>query len=974
MGKTKYSSRSRLKAAINNLLMVNNPVNANGPKENLVVSDSSSSLSSSCQYDSELFPTQNKTQPTSVSTPVKLIQRPSSSSPNHRPKSPLGNVSARQICNRLNADGCVAKEVKIADLTHITDWNSFFSGFTRSSRDGRCVMVLDGTIDEIRKAVSESALRTSFNGFSEKNQFSGGSKSATVDAALQTAISLSTIPGASRLAMFVLCCSISNLNNLNLTESAKHLNVGFRSLKRFVHDMKQCDPLHWRLLLMRKPRSPSISRLHSKIAAKLDEITYTSASLTRFERKTRKNRSAYEMVRCLANRQVSRLGNHFASSGAGLPASKPRRPIHKISHPVQYLPSTSVETYKDFFKEICSFSTFLSYLKARPWFKESQLRTCLCDPCSLLFFNHMEFLCSHFESLVLALENLPEEFIRAFSSYSSNLDAVSVGRTVRNLLKRWTGHLYAIPMESCKDVAIASHCPKFMLGCPCDRPHDSSCSICTLGFGILRLFNTLLTSYASSYSSSSSNLLSMSPVEYILKCREIEDDLRYYVSHRWRAKVQRNAFPFSCSRLQSSEAVVLIDYKMKVEPMMKDETQSEYFAKRGISLLGAAIYYKSIGSSDVKKQFFYCVGGQDSAQDAELTSHILFQLMKQLQSMGIKFLKLFSDGARTFQSKELLDRLLSINNFFDLQGLASIQLTEYSFAEAGEGKMEIDGRFAMITRCVSEYVKTVGPVTNAAELRKCLAVKLEKSTKHKLLLLENKEEYENLIQKHRIQPEPKDNIVLYKEDVGQFIFDLDGSSFSVYKRWIFFPKFAVLQRSTFEGMKAASLWQVTSKGWTNNTNPPTPIPRPNIRPIRTTPSKYRNIRKTRTTPSITAPKSSLKKKKNTTTTATATTSASSSLSSSTSSTSTSSVESDSGYFFRGMAHLYKKRSSKPYPIEQKNFMMNYIDNGGKIGKGDVRSAIASNLNIPLEEVISEKKIGAFITRYKKKILKNQKKN
>src|SRR3989338_3361065 len=236
--------------------------------------------------------------------------------------------------------------------------------------------------------------------------------------------------------------------------------------------------------------------------------------------------------------------------------------------------------------------------------------------------------------------------------------------------------------------------------------------------------------------------------------------------------------------------------------------------------------------SDTKLELhYYCIGGQDCAQDAELTSFILAALLECLARKSIKKLHLLSDGARTFQSMEFLNRVHTLKNYNRTLGLHGIQIVDCSFTEAGEGKSELDGSFAVISRLVREYALAVGQVTTPVELRKCLQVKLQGSEKHILLHLRQKNFYENLYKTHTSFAD--NPLQLYDEDVGSYIFN-SAESFTRYKRWVLHENYAVLQTASHADLSLASFWQRSSKGWLHVPNPPSPIEKPTTpqRPVR----------------------------------------------------------------------------------------------------------------------------------------------
>jgi len=450
------------------------------------------------------------------------------------------------------------------------------------------------------------------------------------------------------------------------------------------------------------------------------------------------------------------------------------------------------------------------------------------------------------EDLILALDELPVEFLTRFRSFSSSTDGKVISKVFRRKMTIWTGHLYALSVDQCGDIQCSLHCPNFMLGCDCVHSHAVfECDLCTLGFDLLDLFSLLVSALPSSddtfdvstsvRSSPPTFKLPLSPERFMKRVKQMKEDFCFYVAHRWRSKVQRKVLPDYRANIGKFEAAVIMDYKMKILEVWKDETQSLFFGKKGNSLLGTVMYYRLDGEKVLKRRYF-CIAGQDCAQDAETTSFILAALMEPLTRLGIKTVHLLSDGARNFQCVDLLSRIHTLNNYCASLGLDSIQIVDCSFTEAGEGKSELDGTFATISRFVREYAMAGNNVTTSGELRKCLTEKLAGDEKNSILLLKEVKFYKKLFKKHASYD---DNLKLFYGDADRFVFD-SSESFTRYKRWYFGKNFAVLQTATHADLTSASFWQSTSEGWKHVPKPKPPISRPPapIKNTRLSISKY----------------------------------------------------------------------------------------------------------------------------------------
>lgn len=141
------------------------------------------------------------------------------------------------------------------------------------------------------------------------------------------------------------------------------------------------------------------------------------------------------------------------------------------------------------------------------------------------------------------------------------------------------------------------------------------------------------------------------------------------------------------SSISEVEVVVISDWKMKILASKYREAMQEWFSKRGISLLGFEIHFKSEG--ETKQVLYHFFLTDDTTQDTEAVicaKHFLYT--KVLPAYGIKKVKFQSDGAACYSSKEAKACMVL---FGDLSKRTDAAYeTSYKVSVAGCGKTQLD--------------------------------------------------------------------------------------------------------------------------------------------------------------------------------------------------------------------------------------------------------------------------------------------
>ena len=118
-----------------------------------------------------------------------------------------------------------------------------------------------------------------------------------------------------------------------------------------------------------------------------------------------------------------------------------------------------------------------------------------------------------------------------------------------------------------------------------------------------------------------------------------------YTSHLLRTRHQGDYHKFVLNNLQPGEAVVIIDYKMKLELSVRlREIQRDWYGKRGISLHGLLAIAQvdenkkvsevlDLWSEDTKQDSWFT----QSAMDVGFTWTVGFVFLTLQRSMGLKY-------------------------------------------------------------------------------------------------------------------------------------------------------------------------------------------------------------------------------------------------------------------------------------------------------------------------------------------------
>ena len=191
---------------------------------------------------------------------------------------------------------------------------------------------------------------------------------------------------------------------------------------------------------------------------------------------------------------------------------------------------------------------------------------------------------------------------------------------------------------------------------------------------------------------------------------DVDAHLQRYIAHLLRKEWSTRTQPRMLSDLKRGEAYGIQDYAEKILPGKHIETQSERFAKSGISFFGCTWM---LHWEDLSKEELLDVCGEDMAnsfvsgdfiafstslfcndakQDWIHSWHCMKACFELLQERvpSIHSVRMRSDGAGNFKC---VAQVLAMIN---LSAITKIKVIEYSISEAGDGKNFTDSRFQKV--------------------------------------------------------------------------------------------------------------------------------------------------------------------------------------------------------------------------------------------------------------------------------------
>ncbi|KAL9967966.1 hypothetical protein ACROYT_G026285 [Oculina patagonica] len=269
----------------------------------------------------------------------------------------------------------------------------------------------------------------------------------------------------------------------------------------------------------------------------------------------------------------------------------------------------------------------------------------------------------------------------------------------------------------------ADHCTVFALSdpkkaefaSPCDHSHDMSCSDCQNIKNVLKDIQKKLESKE----------LELTEDQQERAKWEFEhavSDIEAWKSHLLRAFHQDQARQDALSQLDEKTIIVRNDWAMKLPPMKFRETQSQWFAKRGLSWHFSAVIHNS-GHPDCQAEgngehviHTYVAAFDDCKQDWFSVACIIEEVLVTVKETHPTVSKavLRSDNAGCYHSTSLLT---TINSSSKRTG---VEVIRYDFSDPQAGKDLCDRKIAPCKQRLRNYVAENNDVQTAEDVKKGL--------------------------------------------------------------------------------------------------------------------------------------------------------------------------------------------------------------------------------------------------------------
>ncbi|CAC5387035.1 unnamed protein product [Mytilus coruscus] len=225
----------------------------------------------------------------------------------------------------------------------------------------------------------------------------------------------------------------------------------------------------------------------------------------------------------------------------------------------------------------------------------------------------------------------------------------------------------------------------------CNHEHTDGCNNCCL---VNNFFDQIETTFKS--------LLSL-PTDVIDEfdhdSNRAKDQILSWKAHCFRTVHQDRAKTEVLRNLQDNQALVVMDWAMKLLPIKHREAQSDFFGKKGISWHILSLIM-SWDSSDLDVYTFVHIlelGNQGWFSVAHIITDLLLQIF--ITQPNISELILKSDNAGCYHCVPLISYIHNLN----LHGNIDIKISQYKFSEAQSGKDICDAKTAHCKMHILRY-------------------------------------------------------------------------------------------------------------------------------------------------------------------------------------------------------------------------------------------------------------------------------
>ena len=268
-----------------------------------------------------------------------------------------------------------------------------------------------------------------------------------------------------------------------------------------------------------------------------------------------------------------------------------------------------------------------------------------------------------------------------------------------------------------------THGVKFILGNPLrtstctnttrNTKINITCAHCKFPFFFVDQLKTSIVS-----NNSNDSILTNEEIE---NCLNVLDDAQekfiLYMGHRSRCTNQRISiksveenFKQLCIESKGNDVrgVLVMDFKMKFNPIHSRESTIDHYGKRGISWHGFCLIYYMYDdvNIDATRHCVYLdqILSDGNKQDTYCVISLLEAGLKQIHNdlPFIKSIVLQSDNARCYENHLLILGISIFNNLY----YPNIYVSEFVHTETQDGKTLLDAHFASCARFLLHFMKT----------------------------------------------------------------------------------------------------------------------------------------------------------------------------------------------------------------------------------------------------------------------------
>lgn len=166
-----------------------------------------------------------------------------------------------------------------------------------------------------------------------------------------------------------------------------------------------------------------------------------------------------------------------------------------------------------------------------------------------------------------------------------------------------------------------------------------------------------------------------------------QDTICSYRSHIARCIAEQRHVTSILSNLTPAEALLVFDFKQKVNSAGYKETQVEYYGKAGVICFGVMEMRLMDNEDDMLEVVFTMYVSDDKTQDFGFVSQAIHHYLSAELPECVKSVHFDSDGAGVFSSSKMKALIVQWSDW------VGIQVKSLHISVAGDGKDNLDGKF-----------------------------------------------------------------------------------------------------------------------------------------------------------------------------------------------------------------------------------------------------------------------------------------